>query len=83
MSKKKIPETTVKKLKPFDQPGTLMQRVLKLLDEDERTPLDLYYAHGIPFYWTKSIIEGSVDNPSVNRMEALYNILAKQPLTLP
>ena len=71
-----------KEVKIYDQPGTLMKKVLELFIKDGRTPLQLQIDHGVPFYWVKALQAGTIKNPSVNRIEYLYNLLSKKPLSL-
>lgn len=65
-----------------DKPGTLMLRTLELLKEDERDLLTIHKDTGIPFYWLRSFLNGKFENPSVNRVQALYEYYINSPLTL-
>lgn len=60
----------------YDQPGTLLTRTRDLLKG-----ADLFEVHretGLPFYWLRSL--ATTDNPSVNRVQALYEHLNKKTL---
>ena len=59
----------------FDQPGTLMARTLELLKE--RKVLDVYEATRLPWYWLNQFKSGKVKNPSVNRVQFLFEYLSQ------
>lgn len=60
----------------FDQPSTLMAETIKLTIADKRTLPQLYADTGIPFYWLRKFIQGEIQNPSVNRVQFLYEYLS-------
>ena len=62
----------------FDQPGTLMLETQKLLKDQDL--LDIYSKTGISFYWLRKFSSGEFKNPSVNRVQRLYEFLKGQPL---
>lgn len=66
------------KTEPFDQPGTLMQETQKLLKDQDL--LRIYSHTGISFYWLRKFAAGDFKNPSVNRVQSLYEYLAGKPL---
>ena len=43
----------------------------------------LEQATGVPEAWIKAFGQGRMENPSVVRVEKLYNALAEEPLELP
>jgi len=67
---------------PFDNPGKLMQEVQRLIKEDPRSNPELFRDTGIPFNWLNSFVAGKYKNPSVNRMEYLYETLSGKELDL-
>lgn len=62
----------------FDQPGTLMTETQKLLKDQDL--LEVYANTGISFYWLRKFASGEFKNPSVNRVQCLYEFLKGQPL---
>jgi hypothetical protein len=66
------------KPEPFDQPGRLMEETRRLLMG--RDLLKIYTETGIPYYWLRSFVSGKYQNPSVNRVQYLYEHLAKDTL---
>ena len=62
----------------FDQPGTLMARTLELLKE--RKVLDVYEATRLPWYWLNQFKSGKVKNPSVNRVQFLFEYLSGEKI---
>lgn len=66
----------------YDSPGSLIQKTLKLLERDERSLLDIAQATGLPFYWLRKLKGGKIDNPSVNRIQYLYEKLSARKLAL-
>lgn len=61
---------------PFDQPNTLMERTIALILNDGRTLPELYRDTGVPFYWIKNFVKRKFANPSVNRVQYLYEQLS-------
>lgn len=57
---------------------TLLSKTKELLANDKRTTYDISTSSGIPFYWLQKF--PSSENPSVNRVEQLYNFLSDKPL---
>ncbi len=67
----------------FDSPGSLMERTRELLKTTAPKETDLYKVHsatGLPFYWLRKFAAGTFKNPSVNRVQYLYERLTSQPL---
>lgn len=68
--------------KSFDAPGTLMLKTLELLKKDSRNLSDISIDTGISFFWLQRFSTCSMKNPSVNRVQYLYEQLAKTLLTV-
>ena len=66
------------KTENFDQPGSLMLETQRMLKE--RDLLAVYTATGISFYWLRKFASGEFKNPSVNRVQSLYEFLKGEPL---
>lgn len=62
----------------FDQPGTLMLETQRLLKDQDL--LTVYTETGISFYWLRKFAAGEFKNPSVNRVQRLYEYLKSEPL---
>ncbi len=63
-------------------PLSLMTETQRLLKQRSRTLLDVANDTGIPFYWLRKFHYGEIDNPSVNRVQKLYEYLAGKKLAL-
>jgi hypothetical protein len=66
------------KTEPYDQPKSLMLRTIELLKEREL--LEVWDETRIPFYWLRKFASGAYQNPSVNRVQHLYEHLSQRPL---
>lgn len=66
------------KTENFDQPGSLMLETQRMLKEQDL--LAVYTATGISFYWLRKFASGEFKNPSVNRVQSLYEFLKGKPL---
>ena len=66
------------KTETFDQPGTLMLETQKMLKDQDL--LTVYSETGISFYWLRKFSSGEFKNPSVNRVQHLYEFLKGKPL---
>lgn len=62
------------KTSTYDQPGSLMRRTSDLLREKDL--LKVYAETNISFYWLRKFASGSFRNPSVNRVQYLYEHLS-------
>lgn len=71
-------KTGTMKTETFDQPGTLMLETQKMLKDQDL--LTVYSETGISFYWLRKFSSGEFKNPSVNRVQCLYEFLKGQPL---
>lgn len=64
----------------FDEPGSLMAKTIELLRNDERDLLQIHKDTNVPFYWLRELAAGKVKNPSVNRVQYLYEKLTARSL---
>jgi hypothetical protein len=66
------------------QPPKLRDVTLALLRDDPRSVPEIHRASDgkFPFYWLKKMREGRINDPGVNRTQALYEFLAKKKLPL-
>ncbi len=64
----------------FDDPGSLLTTTRQLIKDDERTMLIIAQMSGIPFFWLKKFTAGEIRNPSVNRVQYMYELLTKKEL---
>lgn len=60
--------------------GSLFQRTLELLKTTDETIPQIYVDTQLPFYWLQSLREGRIKNPSVNRIQRLYEHLSGKKL---
>jgi len=67
---------------PFDSPRKLMTKVQQLLGEDPRSNPEIFRDTGVPLNWLNSFTSNKFKNPSVNRMEYLYEQLSGKDLIL-
>ena len=68
--------------KSFDSPGNLMLKTHELLKIDDRSVADISIATGISFFWLQRFSAHMMKNPSVNRVEYLYEHLSGKKLNL-
>lgn len=66
----------------FDEPGSLMLRTIELAKAKGVDPVVLHNETGLPFYWLKKFLAGGIKNPSVNRVEYLFNQLSNKKLAI-
>jgi hypothetical protein len=62
----------------YDQPDSLMLSVMGMLRE--YNVFEVFEATGIPYFWLNSFANGRIQNPSVNRVQYLYEYLTKTRL---
>ena len=62
--------------------STLYEQTLELLVASELTIQDIATQSGLPYDWLVSIRYDRVKNPSVNRVQILYEFLSGKPLTV-
>ncbi len=67
-----------KKVEPFDQPSSFMLKTVDLLKQ--RDLLEVYAETKINWYWLKKFIKLEIPNPSVNRVQYLYEYLSNTNL---
>ena len=67
-----------KKNGPYDQPGSLMNNTIKLLAGKDL--IHVCVDTGISFFWLRKFVGGVFQNPSVNRVQHLFEYLTKKPL---
>jgi len=72
-SNKKATGVAPKKVEPFDQPSTLMMKTVELLQK--RDLFEVYSETKISFYWLRKFVALDFKNPSVNRVQYLYEHL--------
>ncbi len=58
--------------------GTLLKTTCKLLKASDL--VEVSYKTGIPFYWLKRVADGKTSNPSVNRVQKVYEHLTNKKL---
>jgi hypothetical protein len=58
----------------------LMQRTATMLKADERSTFDIAKESKLPFYWLRKFRSGAMKNPSVNRVQKLYEHLTGRKL---
>lgn len=63
-----------------DEPGSLMAKTIKLLRG--RDLLQVYKETGISYYWLRKFLAGKFTNPSVNRVQSLYEYLSGNKINL-
>jgi hypothetical protein len=66
--------------KKFDAQGTLHKKTFDLVKKDDRSLAELSTDTGLPFYWLQRFSQGAFKNPSVNRVQHLYEKLTGKPL---
>lgn len=64
----------------FDSEGSLMIATKKLLEGKDF--LTIYVAYGIPYHWLIGFASGRYANPSVNRVQFLYEKLSGKKIIL-
>jgi len=67
-------------IKSFNLPGTLHNKTLELLKNDVRSIAQVAADSGISFYWLQGFSQNNFKNPSVNRIQYLYEHLSKKQL---
>jgi hypothetical protein len=62
------------------QPGTLMTETLRELRSRRASLIDIHRRTGLPFYWLRHFASEEIKDPSVNRVQALYEHLTGRKL---
>lgn len=60
----------------YHQPSQLMLRTMQLLQTTDKRQHEIYRDTGIQPNWLSRFATGGIPDPSVNRIEALYNYLS-------
>lgn len=60
----------------FDQPGSLLQRTVSLLQLSQKSAFELYRETGLHPHWITGVQSGKFKNPSVNRVQFLFEHLS-------
>jgi hypothetical protein len=66
----------------FDEAGTLLQATIELLQKDSRNLMEIMSYTGLPLYWLRDMRAGTIANPSVNRVQFLYERLSGKKLKI-
>lgn len=67
---------------PSDAEGTLLRACRTLLEQTKKTNLEIYAATGLQPGWLDTVRKGTTRNPSVNRIQFLYEHLSGKKLEL-
>lgn len=70
-------------LQDYDKPQSLYVRTRQLLKDDKRPLRMIGQATAIPYYWLKKFSAGEIPNPGVNRIQYLFEFLAKKEILAP
>lgn len=65
----------------LDPCGSLLSRTVNLLQEHKQFDL-LARETKLSIYWLQKLSTGSIKDPSVNKVQKLYEYLTRKPLTL-
>lgn len=65
-----------------DYKCSLMAETIKLLRKDKRSLLQIHKETNINFFWLRKFAAGEFKNPSVNRVQFLYEFLSGSSITL-
>lgn len=60
--------------------GSLYSRTLDLLKQSGIPLPEIYKETHLPYYWLKKFSSGEIRDPSVNRVQRLYEFLADRKL---
>jgi len=63
---------------PYDQPGALMLKTIELIRE--HGVLEVHIKTTVPFFWLSKFIGMEFKNPSVNRIQYIYETLTNKTL---
>lgn len=64
----------------WDQPSTLQAATVQLIKDSPLTLPELYRDSGVPFFWLRKFVYNEIKNPSVNRVQYLYEFLSGKKL---
>ena len=62
--------------------GTLLEATMELVKKSGKNDIELHVETRIPYYWLKRFIKGGFVNPSVNRVQFLYEHLSGTELKI-
>lgn len=62
--------------------GSLLLRTIQLLKERECSLPEVQAGTGLPWYWLRKFGTGEIKDPSVNRVQKLFEFLNGKPLDL-
>lgn len=62
--------------------GSLHTKTLDLLKESGIPLQEIYRDTHLPYYWLKKFSSGEIRDPSVNRVQRLYEYLANKTLVV-
>lgn len=60
--------------------GSLHAVTMHLLKQSEKSLIEIYAETGISFYWLRKFANGEIKDPSVNRVQELYEHLSGKEL---
>jgi hypothetical protein len=61
---------------------SLYQETLKLLKDNNESLLDIHKEANLPYFWLKKFKAGEIKDPSVNRVQSLYEYLTGKKLKI-
>ena len=72
--------SSTNKKEVYDQPQSLLKTTLILLKLETRTNEQIAIESGLPYFWIQSLSQSKCTNPSVNRVQILYEFLSQSAL---
>lgn len=63
-----------------EESGSLLLKTQRLLFDTELTHAEIFLATNIPIHWLTNFARGKTLDPSVNRVQKLYEYLTGKPL---
>jgi hypothetical protein len=70
-----MPQSSKEQKEPFDMPSSLMLETIRLLKNTNKKLFTISLDTRIPFHWLNKFRDGVYINPSVNRVQYLYEYL--------
>lgn len=67
-------------LKRHEEAGSLLLATQQLLHDTHCTHAEIFLATGLPMQWLSSLVRGQTPDPSVNRVQKLYEFLSGKAL---
>lgn len=68
--------------KRMKEEGTLLGETKRLLNESPRTHAEIFMSTGLSPQWLSQLQSGKTRDPSVNKVQRLYEYLREQPLSV-